>query len=287
MASRLGPMWLNKVRQVAAPTHAGRFSKYALWAEKINALEAGLEKESDKELGERTRQLRLRARQGDSLNSLLVEAFALTREAAKRTIKQRHYDVQLVGGAAIHNRSIAEMETGEGKTLVATLPAVLNALPGKGVHVVTVNDYLAQRDAEWMTPVYKILGMTVGCIQTGQQDAQRRAAYACDITYGTSKEFGFDFLRDELKRYQAGGEKTRKTFEEAFLGHGAGAEGVQPVQRAHYFAMVDEADSILIDEARTPLIIGANNQPTQEEAAALFGGRRAGRHPDPRQGLQV
>ena len=154
---------------------------------------------------------------------------------------------------------------------MATLPAFLNALPGKGVHVVTVNDYLAQRDAEWMTPVYNLLGMSVGCIQTGQQDGQRRAAYACDITYGTSKEFGFDFLRDELKKFQAGGEKHRKTFEEAFLGHGGGAEGALPVQRGHYFAMVDEADSILIDEARTPLIIGANNQPTQEEAAAYYG----------------
>ncbi|MDB5350287.1 MAG: hypothetical protein JWN86_1534 [Planctomycetota bacterium] len=271
MASRLGAMWLNRVRQVAAPTHAGRFSKYALWADKVNALEPEFEKESDAQLAERTRLLRLKARQGDSLNSLLVESFALTREAAKRSIKQRHYDVQLVGGAAIHNRSIAEMETGEGKTLVATLPAVLNALPGKGIHVVTVNDYLASRDAEWMTPVYKLLGLTVGCIQTGQQDGQRRAAYACDITYGTSKEFGFDFLRDELKRYQAGGERHRKTFEEAFLGRGPGVEGAQPVQRGHFFAMVDEADSILIDEARTPLIIGANNQPTQEEAAAYYG----------------
>ena len=270
MASRLGAMWLNKVRQVAAPTHAGRFSRYALWADKTNALEAGFEKESDAQLGERARQLRLKARQGDSLNTLLVEAFALVRESAKRTIKQRHYDVQLVGGAAIHCRSIAEMETGEGKTLVATLPAVLNALATKGVHVVTVNDYLAQRDAEWMTPVYKLLGLTVGCIQTGQQDEQRRAAYNCDITYGTSKEFGFDFLRDELKKYQAGGERQRKTFEEAFLGKN-GASGPQPVQRGHYFAIVDEADSILIDEARTPLIIGANNQPTQEEANAYVG----------------
>ena len=271
MASRLGLSWLNRVKQVATPTYSGRFSKYALYAEKINALEDGLEKESDAQLAERARQLRLKARQGDSLNTLLVEAFALIRESAKRSIKQRHYDVQLVGGAAIHNRSIAEMETGEGKTLVATLPAFLNALPGKGVHVVTVNDYLAQRDCEWMKPVYALLGMTVGCIQTGQQDPVRRAAYACDITYGTSKEFGFDFLRDELKKYQAGGERHRKTFEEAFLGKGSGGEGAQPVQRTHYFAMVDEADSILIDEARTPLIIGANNQPTQEEAAAYYG----------------
>jgi preprotein translocase subunit SecA len=202
---------------------------------------------------------------------LLPECFALVREAAKRTIKQRHYDVQLVGGAAIHFRSIAEMETGEGKTLVATLPAVLNALPGKGVHVVTVNDYLASRDAEWMGKIYKFLGLTVGCIQTGQQDGERRAQYAADITYGTAKELGFDFLRDELKKYQHGGDSHRKTFEQAFLGLGSSPEAAKPVQRGHNYAIVDEADSILIDEARTPLIIGANNQPTQEEAAAYYG----------------
>jgi len=229
-----------------------------------------LEKESDEQLRARSRALQLKARQGDSLNGMLVEAFALVREAAKRTIKQRHYDVQLVGGAAIHYRCIAEMETGEGKTLVATLPTYLNALQGKGVHVITVNDYLAHRDAEWMSNVYKALGLTVGCIQTGQQDHERRAAYACDITYGTSKEFGFDFLRDELKRLQLG-DTHRKSFEQAFLGRNSHMEAEMPVQRTHHFAVVDEADSILIDEARTPLIIGANNQPTQEEAAAYYG----------------
>ena len=269
MANQLGPKWLNQVQRLAAPTHAGRLSRYALLAEQVNALEAGLEKETDDQLKARSTALKLRARQGDSLNGLLVEAFALVREAAKRTIKQRHYDVQLVGGAAIHYRCLAEMETGEGKTLVATLPAFLNALAGKGVHVVTVNDYLAQRDADWNTPIYKMLGLTVGCIQTGQPDPSRRAAYACDITYGTSKEFGFDFLRDELKRLQIGN-NDRKSFEEAFLGRSTQG-GDPPVQRGHYFAIVDEADSILIDEARTPLIIGANNQPTQEEAAAYLG----------------
>jgi preprotein translocase subunit SecA len=264
-------MWLNRVQRIAAPTHSGRFSRFALLADQVNALEAELERETDQVLKERSRKLRMRARQGESVNGMLVDAFALVREAAKRTIKQRHYDVQLVGGAAIHYRSIAEMETGEGKTLVATLPAFLNALQGKGVHVVTVNDYLAHRDAEWMDPVYTLLGMTVGCIQTGQSDPVRRAAYNCDITYGTSKEFGFDFLRDELKRFQLGGDAHRKSFEQAFLGRGASPESAMPVQRGHHFAMVDEADSILIDEARTPLIIGANNQPTQEEAAAYYG----------------
>jgi preprotein translocase subunit SecA len=271
MASRLGPLWLNRVQRLAGPTHRGRLSRFAVLAEQVNALEPVLEREGDAELAKRSQALRLLARQGDSLNGLLAEAFALVREAAKRTIKQRHYDVQLVGGAAIHFRSIAEMETGEGKTLVATLPAYLNALQGKGVHIVTVNDYLAHRDAEWMAPIYNLLGLTVGCIQTGQSDAARRAAYACDITYGTSKEFGFDFLRDELKRLQLGGDASRKSFEQAFLGRGEHAEAEMPVQRTHHYAIVDEADSILIDEARTPLIIGANNQPTQEEAAAYYG----------------
>jgi preprotein translocase subunit SecA len=271
MGNRLGPVWLNQMQQLAGPTHAGRLSRYALLAERINSLEPVLERESDAELSTRSRSLRDKAKQGASLNGLLVEAFALVRESAKRTIRQRHFDVQLVGGAAIHLRCIAEMETGEGKTLVATLPAFLNALPSKGVHVVTVNDYLANRDADWMGPIYHLLGLTVGCIQTGQTDPVRRAAYACDITYGTSKEFGFDFLRDELKRLQLGKDTNRKSFEQAFLGRGAHSAGELPVQRTHFYGIVDEADSILIDEARTPLIIGANNQPTQEEAAAYYG----------------
>jgi preprotein translocase subunit SecA len=271
MSNRLGSRWLNSVQQYGGPLHGARFSRFALLAEKVNALESMLEACTEAQLRERSRQLQLRARQGDSLNGLLPEAFALVREAAKRTVHQRHYDVQLVGGAAIHYRSIAEMETGEGKTLVATLPAYLNALPGKGVHVVTVNDYLAQRDADWMGQIYRFLGMSVGCIQTGQQDGERRAAYACDITYGTSKELGFDFLRDELKRNTIGHDMHRKTFEQAFLNKGNVSEGGKPVQRGHYFAVVDEADSILIDEARTPLIIGANNQPTQEESKAYYG----------------
>ncbi len=271
MASRLGPAWLKRVRQLAGPTHPGRLGHYALMVDRINALEPTTESASEDDLKRKAHDLRLRSLQGDSLNSLLVETFALVREAAKRTIGQRHFDVQVLGGIAIHNRTIAELETGEGKTLVATMPATLNALPGKGIYVVTVNDYLARRDAEWMTPIYKMLGLTVGCIQTGQTDSARRAAYACDITYGTAKEFGFDFLRDELKRLQLGGDAHRKTFEQAYLGRGAHSESQLPVQRTHNFAIVDEADSILIDEARTPLIIGANNQPTQEEAAAYYG----------------
>jgi preprotein translocase subunit SecA len=271
MASRLGPNWLNRVSQLAGPTHAGRLGRYSLLVDRINALEPLFEVMSPEQLMSKAHDLRLRARQGDSLNSLLVEAFALVREAAKRAIGQRQFDVQIVGSIAIHNRCIAELETGEGKTLVATMPAFLNALPGKGVHIVTVNDYLAKRDAEWMGPIYQLLGLTVGCIQTGQSDTERREAYACDITYGTAKELGFDFLRDELKKLQLGGDAHRKTFEEVYLGKGGHYEGQMPVQRTHAYAIVDEADSILIDEARTPLIIGANNQPTQEEAAAYYG----------------
>jgi preprotein translocase subunit SecA len=264
-------MWLNRVQSIAGTTQPARFSRFALLADQVNALEPEMEALSDDAIRERFRQLRLRARQGDKLNGLLPESFAMTREAAKRTIKQRHFDVQLVGGAAIHFRSIAEMETGEGKTLVATLPSVLNALAGKGVHVVTVNDYLAQRDADWMSQIYNFLGLSCGCIQTGQTDTQRRKHYACDITYGTAKELGFDFLRDELKRNQFEMDTSRRTFEQAFLGKGAPAETSKPVQRGHHYAVVDEADSILIDEARTPLIIGANNQPTQDEANAYYG----------------
>lgn len=271
MANRLGSMWFNRVQQLAGPTHAGRFSRFALIAKKVNEFEPILEPESDQQLRDRAKALRLKVAQGDSLNSVMIEAFALVRESSKRTIGLRHFDVQVLGGAAIHNRCIAELETGEGKTLVATMPAFLNALQGKGLHIVTVNDYLAQRDAELMGPVFQHLGLTVGCIQTGQPDAVRRTQYNCDITYGTSKEFGFDFLRDELKRLQIGGDGHRKSFEQAFLGRGAHAENEMPVQRMHNVAIVDEADSILIDEARTPLIIGANNQPTQEEASAYYG----------------
>ncbi len=200
--------------------------------EAINALEPELEALSDAEIAQRTVAFRERLDQGEKLDSLLVEAFATVREAAKRTLGQRHYDVQLLGGMVLHNGLIAEMKTGEGKTLVATLAVYLNALAGKGVHVVTVNDYLASRDAEWMGQVYRFLGLSVGCIIHGLSDDQRREAYAADVTYGTNNEFGFDYLRDNMKY---------------------SLESM--TQRGHSFAIVDEVDSILIDEARTPLII--------------------------------
>ncbi|MBS9478221.1 preprotein translocase subunit SecA [Ancylobacter radicis] len=198
----------------------------------INALEPELLKLSDDELRARTVAFREQLAAGASLDDLLVPAFATVREAARRALGQRHFDVQLIGGMVLHDRGIAEMRTGEGKTLVATGPVYLNALTGKGVHVVTVNDYLAKRDAEWMGRVYRFLGLTVGIIHHGMDDNERRAAYACDVTYATNNELGFDYLRDNMK-YELG----------------------QMVQRPHFYAVVDEVDSILIDEARTPLII--------------------------------
>jgi preprotein translocase subunit SecA len=220
-----------------------KFKEFERRVSRINDFEPELELESDEELRQRTDALRERARNGESLDDLLPESFALTRESAKRTLGQRHFDVQLIGGMVLHDGSIAEMKTGEGKTLTATLPIVLNSLAGTGVHLVTVNDYLARRDAEWMRPVYELLGVSVGVIQSEERDDQKHAAYAADVTYGTNSEFGFDYLRDNLAT----------SVEEKY-------------QHGHHFAIVDEVDNILIDEARTPLII--SGQP--EQAADLY-----------------
>jgi preprotein translocase subunit SecA len=209
-----------------------RLKTYAPKVKAINALEPEIEALSDEALRARTQLFRDRLAAGETLDDLLVEAFATVREAAKRTLKQRHFDVQLIGGMVLHEGAIAEMRTGEGKTLVATLAVYLNALAGRGVHVVTVNDYLAKRDAEWMGQIYEFLGMTVGVILHDLSDEDRAAAYGSDITYGTNNEFGFDYLRDNMKY-----------------------ELSQMVQRGHAYAIVDEVDSILVDEARTPLII--------------------------------
>ena len=208
---------------------------------KINALEPELAQLSDEQLRGKTAEFRERLAKGETLDELLIEAFATVREAAKRTLGQRHFDVQLKGGMVLHQGKIAEMKTGEGKTLVATLPVYLNALEGKGVHVVTVNDYLAKRDAEWMGRVYKFLGLTVGVIVHELDDEQRKAAYACDVTYGTNNEIGFDYLRDNMKYQQTA-----------------------MVQRPFNYAIVDEVDSILIDEARTPLIISGPAEDSSE-----------------------
>jgi len=205
--------------------------------DQINALEADFESLSDEELITKTKELEDRAKAGESLDSLLPEAFANCREAAKRALGLRAFDVQLMGGIFLHQGNIAEMKTGEGKTLVATFPAYLNALTGKGVHIVTVNDYLARRDADWMSKVYGALGLTTGVVYPQQPDSEKMAAYACDVTYATNNELGFDYLRDNMK-----------------------SELNQMYQRTHNFAVVDEVDSILIDEARTPLIISGPSQ---------------------------
>ena len=207
----------------------------------INDLEDQLETLTDEELRARTDWLRTRANNGEALAALLADAFATVREAAKRTLHQRHFDVQLIGGMVLHDGRIAEMKTGEGKTLVATLPVYLNALSAKGVHVITVNDYLAQRDAGWMGQIYDLLGLKVGCVVHGLGDDERRLAYSADVTYGTNNEFGFDYLRDNMKF----------TLDSM-------------VQRPFNFAIVDEVDSILVDEARTPLIISG---PTEDNSA--------------------
>ncbi|MBT3792809.1 MAG: preprotein translocase subunit SecA [Rhodospirillales bacterium] len=207
----------------------------------INALEPELEKLSAEELAARTDMFRNRLSDGETLDDILVEAFATVREAAKRTLGQRHFDVQLLGGMVLNSGAISEMATGEGKTLVSTLPVYLNALEGKGVHVVTVNDYLAKRDSEWMGEIYAYLGLTVGCITNDLEDDDRRAAYAADVTYGTNNEFGFDYLRDNMKF----------SLDEM-------------VQSPFNFAIVDEVDSILIDEARTPLIISGQVEDSSE-----------------------
>ncbi len=219
-------------RKIFGSSNERRIRAFRPRVDAINALEKELERLSDDELRARTDAFRKELADGKTLDDILVPAFATVREAAKRTLGQRHFDVQLVGGMVLHEGRIAEMKTGEGKTLVATLPVYLNALASRGVHVVTVNDYLARRDAEWMGQIYKFLGLTVGVIVHGLDDEQRKQAYACDVTYGTNNELGFDYLRDNMK-YRL----------------------EDMVQRGHVFAIVDEVDSILVDEARTPLII--------------------------------
>jgi preprotein translocase subunit SecA len=210
--------------------------------EEMNALEAEMQLLKDSDFPSRTKQFKERIANGEPLDNILPEAFALCREAGRRTLNMRHFDVQLIGGMVLHEGKIAEMKTGEGKTLVATLPVYLNALEGKGVHVVTVNDYLANRDAGWMGPIYRLLGLSVGVIVHDLDDDERRAAYKCDVTYGTNNEFGFDYLRDNMK------------FDLADY-----------VQRPHHYAIVDEVDSILIDEARTPLIISGSSDESTDK----------------------
>ncbi len=234
-------MWKWLLTKIFGTKNERDLKKLQPYVAAINALEPQISQLADTQLQAKTTEFKEKLRQGATLEDILVEAFAVVREVARRTVRMRHFDVQLMGGIVLHQGKIAEMKTGEGKTLVATLPAYLNALEGKGVHIVTVNDYLARRDAEWMGPIYKFLGLSVGVIQHDLNDAERQKAYRSDITYGTNNEFGFDYLRDNMK------------FRLDDL-----------VQREFNFAIVDEVDSILIDEARTPLIISG---PTQESTA--------------------
>src|SRR5690242_4385506 len=233
----------NVIKKMFGTSHEREIKRLRPRVARINELEPAWKKLSDVELRNKTAAFKQKLDNGATLDDILEEAFATVREAGRRVLGMRHYDVQLIGGAVLHRGAIAEMKTGEGKTLVATCPVYLNALEGRGVHLITVNDYLATRDAEWMGRVYKFLGLSVGTIVHGQNDREKQLAYRADITYGTNNEFGFDYLRDNMK------------------------ESIERyVQRELHYAIVDEVDSILIDEARTPLIISG----PAEESADLY-----------------
>ena len=232
-------MFLKFAKKIFGSANDRFINKFQNQVDSVNKLEKEYEKLTNQELKNKTKEFKLRLKQKETLDTILIEVFATVREAAKRTLNQRHFDVQLIGGMVLHKGMIAEMKTGEGKTLVSTLPAYLNSLEDKGVHIVTVNDYLAKRDSEWMGEIYKFLGLSVGCITAGVEDKERKDAYNCDITYGTNNEFGFDYLRDNMKY-------SKDTL----------------AQKKHSFAIVDEVDNILIDEARTPLIISGPTEDT-------------------------
>src|SRR5262245_48645533 len=239
-------MFTWAMRKIFGTSHDRAVRRMRPRVEAINKLEKDMEKLDDAELRAKTAEFREQLDNGATLEDLLVPAFAVCREASRRTLKMRHYDVQLIGGMVLHDGCIAEMRTGEGKTLVATLPCYLNALERKGVHVVTVNDYLAKRDAEWMGKIYSFLGMTTGTVVNQQTDEDKKVAYRCDITYGQNNEFGFDYLRDNMK-----------------------FSALEYNQRPLNYAIVDEVDSILIDEARTPLIISGPAEAASEKYRSL------------------
>ena len=232
---------LEFVKKLLGAGNDARLKKLEKTLDAVDALEAEYRKLTDEQLRDKTQEFKTRLANGETEDDILPEAFATVREAADRVLGMRPFRVQVLGGIVLHQGRIAEMKTGEGKTLVATMPSYLNALSGKGVHVVTVNDYLARRDSEWMGKVHRFLGLTVGLIVHDLEPDERRAAYACDITYGTNNELGFDYLRDNMVKNQG-----------------------NLVQRGHHFAIVDEVDSILIDEARTPLIISGQGEKSTE-----------------------
>ena len=247
---------------------AYKINQWLVQARAVNGWEENRKALSDPQLRKEFLSLIYRAKSGESLEALLPECYSLVREAGRRRMNMRHYDVQIFGGVCLYHGCIAEMQTGEGKTLTATLPLVLHSMLGKGAHLATVNDYLAHRDADWMRPLFDALGLKVGIVLTDHNQDQRRQAYGSDVTYGTAKEFGFDFLRDRLLM-RAQGRNVND-----FLGAGSNerwsSAGEQPVQRGMHFALVDEADSILIDEARTPLIIGSLGDEAREAVIASF-----------------
>lgn len=253
---------------LASPFRQASIGNWRAQIRRIDLLANELEKLTDDELRKRSLSLRFRARSGTPLNALLNEAYAMVREAGRRTLNMRHYEVQLLGGIAMHHGSIAVMQTGEGKTLTATLPIYLAALSGRGAHLATANDYLAARDAKLMKPIYESLGMTVGVVQSDTPRQQRRIAYGSDITYSTAKEFGFDFLRDRLQLRRL--EEGNSSIIASLVGNGNQNQSMQPVQRELNFILVDEADSILIDEARTPLIVSSIPEDQVEAREALY-----------------
>ncbi len=266
---RFGPRWWNGLKAWFGTPIRRRLGYAALQIKMIRFWESEFDKLADAEIKTTGLHLRGRARGGESLDDLLVETFGLVCVASKRTLGLRPFDVQLAAGVVLHNAALAEVSTGEGKTLIASLPAALNAFLGKGAHVTTVNDYLAQRDAEYTSRIYNAIGLSVGCLQQRMSDDDRKAAYQCDITYGTASEFGFDFLRDRLKTKSSSGQNM--PFWSPWLNTGQAFQPADPkVQRGHHFALVDEADNIFVDDARTPLVISTGSRPATEEESIVY-----------------
>jgi preprotein translocase subunit SecA len=266
---RFGSRWWNQLKAWFGTPTKRRLAYAALQIPRIRWWEGEFSRLTDTEIRQKGLHLRGRARGGESLDRLLPEVFGLICVASRRFVGLRPFDVQLAAGVVLHNGALAEVSTGEGKTLVATLPVALNALEGKGVHVTTVNDYLAQRDADWTARIYEAIGLTVGCLQQKMTDEDRKAAYQCEITYGTASEFGFDFLRDRLKT--KGGAGQSAPFWSAWMNTGQEFKPQDPkVQRVHNYSLVDEADNIFIDEARTPLVISMGTRPASEAESIVY-----------------